>query len=404
MSSSDNNITLKKTSFLSGVNSEFINQLYSDYLSDPNSLPDGWRKFFGGLSENEKIIFNDLNSPSWSPKKKINRINYSKIDLKKKLSLPEDLGTESAKQASQDSVRAIMLIRAYRIRGHLISNLDPLSIQDKKEHSELKPETYGFTKKDYKRKIFLDGVLGLQYADLNQILKILKKTYCSTIGYEFMHMSDPEEKAWIRNRIEGPEKDITFTENGKKAILNKLIQSEGFEKYLHVKFVGTKRFGLDGGESLIPALEQIIKRGGNLGAKEIKIGMPHRGRLNVLANVMGKSFRAIFSDFFGKSVNATKDFEGDVKYHLGASSNREFDGNVVHISLTDNPSHLEAVNPVVLGQVRAKQFFHKDKLRKKVIPVLMHGDAALQGKELLQSVLQCLVFQVIILVEPFILS
>ena len=228
--------------------------------------------------------------------------------------------------------------------------------------------------------IILDGVLGLQYADLNQILNILKKTYCSNIGYEFMHMGDPDEKAWIRNRIEGPEKDVIFTENGKKAILKKIIQAEGFEKYLHVKFVGTKRFGLDGGESLIPALEQIIKRGGNLGAKEIKIGMPHRGRLNVLANVMGKPFKAIFSEFFGKSVGTSKDFEGDVKYHLGASSNREFDGNSVHISLTDNPSHLEAVNPVVLGQVRAKQFFHSDKSRKKVIPVLMHGDAAFAGQ------------------------
>jgi 2-oxoglutarate dehydrogenase E1 component len=223
-------------------------------------------------------------------------------------------------------------------------------------------------------------VLGLQYGDLNQILSILKKTYCSNIGYEFMHMGDPDEKSWIRNRIEGPEKNITFTDNGKKAILNKIIQAEGFEKYLHIKFVGTKRFGLDGGESLIPALEQIIKRGGSLGAKEIKIGMPHRGRLNVLANVMGKPFKTIFSEFFGKTVGVIKDFEGDVKYHLGASSNREFDGNSVHISLTDNPSHLEAVNPVVLGQVRAKQFFHKDIERKKVIPVLMHGDAAFAGQ------------------------
>ena len=193
----------------------------------------------------------------------------------------------------------------------------------------------------------------------NEILNILKKTYSSKIGYEFMHMGDPEEKAWIRDRIEGPNKDIEFTENGKRAILNKIIQAEGFEKYLHVKFVGTKRFGLDGAESLVPALEQIIKKGGNLGAKEIKMGMPHRSRLNVLANVMGKPFKAIFSEFFGKSVSSKKDFEGDVKYHLGASSNREFDGNVVHISLTDNPSHLEAVNPVVLGQVRAKQFFHQ---------------------------------------------
>ena len=380
MSSSDNNITFKKTSFLSGINSEFINQLYSDYLSDRSSLPEGWQKFFDGLSDDEKLILSDLNGPSWSPEKKIKIfkpiVSKNKIEDKEN----EELKLDSIKVASKDSVRAIMLIRAYRIRGHLIANLDPLSIQKKEEHPELKPESYGFSKNDYNRKIFLDGVLGLQYADLNQILKILKKTYCSTIGYEFMHMGDPDEKAWIRNRIEGPEKNITFTENGKKAILNKIIQAEGFEKYLHVKFVGTKRFGLDGGESLIPALEQIIKRGGSLGAKEIKIGMPHRGRLNVLANVMGKPFRAIFSEFFGKSVSASKDFEGDVKYHLGASSNREFDGNSVHISLTDNPSHLEAVNPVVLGQVRAKQFFHKDKERKKVIPVLMHGDASFAGQ------------------------
>ena len=380
MSSSDNNITFKKTSFLSGINSEFINQFYSDYLTDPNSLPNSWIKFFDGLSEDEKLILDDLNGPSWSPEKKIQKSKSYLIDNEKNKEVNEDLNLNSVKEASKDSVRAIMLIRAYRIRGHLIANLDPLSIQKKEEHPELKPETYGFNKKDYKRKIFLDGVLGLQYADLSQILDILKRTYCSAIGYEFMHMGDPEEKAWIRNRIEGPEKDIVFTQNGKKAILNKIIQAEGFEKYLHVKFVGTKRFGLDGGESLIPALEQIIKRGGNLGAKEIKIGMPHRGRLNVLANVMGKPFRAIFSEFFGKSVNASKDFEGDVKYHLGASSNREFDGNSVHISLTDNPSHLEAVNPVVLGQVRAKQFFHKDKDRKKVIPVLMHGDAAFAGQ------------------------
>jgi len=380
MSSSNNNIVFKKTSFLAGNNIEFINEFYADYISDPNSLPEGWKNFFDGLSEDEKLVYDNLRGPSWSPEKNIKKRLFKLENQKANEENLTDLNSTSIKQASKDSVRAIMLIRAYRIRGHLIANLDPLSIQKKEEHPELKPESYGFTQNDYNRKIFLDGVLGLQYADLNQILKILKRTYSSNIGYEFMHMGDPEEKSWIRDRIEGPEKDITFTENGKKAILNKIIQAEGFEKYLHVKFVGTKRFGLDGGESLIPALEQIIKRGGNLGAKEIKIGMPHRGRLNVLANVMGKPFKAIFSEFFGKTVGAGKDFGGDVKYHLGASSNREFDGNSVHISLTDNPSHLEAVNPVVLGQVRAKQFFHKDKKRKKVIPVLMHGDAAFAGQ------------------------
>ena len=380
MSSSKDNTIYRKTSFLSGINSEFINEFYADYISDPKSLPESWKNFFDGLSDNEKLVLKDLKGPTWSPEKKLTNLKEAINNKKEFIEKDTEIDLKSAKQASKDSVRAIMLIRAYRIRGHLIANLDPLSIQIKEEHAELKPETYGFTESDYKRKIFLDGVLGLQYANLNQILNILKKTYCSTIGYEFMHMGDPDEKSWIRDRIEGPEKDITFTKNGKKAILNKIIQAEGFEKYLHVKFVGTKRFGLDGGESLIPALEQIIKRGGNLGAKEIKIGMPHRGRLNVLANVMGKSYRAIFSEFFGKYVSSKKDFEGDVKYHLGASSNRDFDGNNVHISLTDNPSHLEAVNPVVLGQVRAKQFFHKDKDRKKVIPVLMHGDAAFAGQ------------------------
>ena len=380
MSSSKNNTLYKKTSFLAGNNSEFIKEFYADYLSDPKSLPDSWRKFFEGLSDDQNLVYDDLKGPSWSPEKKIKRPTINlKDEIVEKNSL-SDFSEKSIKQASKDSVRAIMLIRAFRIRGHLIANLDPLAIQKKEEHPELKPESYGFTKNDYNRKIFLDGVLGLQYADLNQIISILKKTYSSNIGYEFMHMGDPDEKSWIRDRIEGPEKNITFTDNGKRAILNKMVQAEGFEKYLHVKFVGTKRFGLDGGESLIPALEQIIKRGGNLGAKEIKIGMPHRGRLNVLANVMGKPFKAIFSEFFGKAVRSIKDFEGDVKYHLGASSNREFDGNSVHISLTDNPSHLEAVNPVVLGQVRAKQFFHKDKNRKKVIPVLMHGDAAFAGQ------------------------
>ncbi len=273
-----------------------------------------------------------------------------------------------------------MLIRAYRIRGHLLARLDPLGLLKRDEHPELKPETYGFVSEDLNKKIFLDGTLGIQKGTLKEIINLSKEIYCGKIGYEFMHMGDPDERKWIRDRVEGDKKDINFTENGKKAILNKLIQAEGFEKFLHVKFVGTKRFGLDGGESLIPALEQIIKRGGHLGVKEVKIGMSHRGRLNVLANMMQKPFKAIFKEFFGEKIDSKKDFEGDVKYHLGASANREFDGNLVHISLTDNPSHLEAVNPIVLGQVRAKQFFHKDKERKKVIPVLIHGDAAFAGQ------------------------
>ncbi len=379
MSSFKDNNTYKKTSFLQGSNTSFIEEFYLDYLSNPSKLPEDWRLFFDGLNENKEIISKDLTGPSWSPNKK------KKIEIENIIQSPQeeknlDSDTDLVDRNAKDSIRAIMLVRAFRIRGHLIANLDPLGIQEKSDHPELKPETYGFKTQDYDRKISLDGVLGYQKATLREILNLLKKTYCSTIGYEYMHMSDPDEKAWIRDRVEGEEKGVKFTENGKRAILNKIIEAEGFEKFLHIKFIGTKRFGLDGGESLVPALEQIIKRGGNLGAKEIKIGMPHRGRLNVLANVLRKPFKAIFSEFFGKSVLSKKDFEGDVKYHLGASSNREFDENLVHISLTDNPSHLEAVNPVVLGQARAKQFFHNDRERKKVIPVLLHGDAAFAGQ------------------------
>ncbi len=256
------------------------------------------------------------------------------------------------------------MIRSYRQRGHLIAKLDPLGLLKSDYLEELHPESYGFKKEDYQKKIFLDNVTNKQYSNINEILKFLKEKYCGSLGYEYMHISNPTERKWFRDRVEKAD-DFNFTQNGKEAILNKLIQAEGFEKFLHTKYVGTKRFGLDGGESLIPALEQIIKIGGQSNVKEVKIGMSHRGRLNVLANVLQKSYKRIFNEFAGEISSKSKDDTGDVKYHLGASSNREFDGNSVHVSLTDNPSHLEAVNPVVLRQTRAKQFFHKDKERKK---------------------------------------
>jgi 2-oxoglutarate dehydrogenase E1 component len=285
-------------------------------------------------------------------------------------------------RATRDSVRALMMIRAFRMRGHLHANLDPLGIEARKDHEELQPSTYGFSDADWDRKIFLDKVLGLEFATIREMLDILKRTYCSTIGYEFMHITDPAEKAWIQERIEGPDKEISFTKEGKRAILQKLVEAEGFEKFLDIRFTGTKRFGLDGGESLIPALEQIIKRGGNLGVKDIVFGMAHRGRLNVLTQVMGKPHRALFHEFKGGSY-APDDVEGsgDVKYHLGASSDREFDGNKVHLSLTPNPSHLEIVDPVVLGKVRAKQDQFNDIVhRQAVMPLLIHGDAAFAGQ------------------------
>ena len=280
-----------------------------------------------------------------------------------------------------DSVRALMLIRAYRMRGHLAADLDPLKLKEPELHPELDPKTYGFTEADMDRQIFLDHVLGLESATMRHIIEILQRTYCHTLGVEFMHISDPKQKAWVQERIEGEHKEIRFTNEGKKAILKKLIAGEDFEHFLNVKYTGTKRFGLDGGESMIPALEQIIKRGGNLGVQEIVFGMAHRGRLNVLANVMSKPFSAIFHEFQGGSSTPDEvEGSGDVKYHLGSSSDRVFDGNTVHLSLTANPSHLEIVDPVVLGKARAKQDQKGDKARTSVLPLLIHGDAAFAGQ------------------------
>ena len=294
-----------------------------------------------------------------------------------------ELSSADVQQATRDSIRALMLIRAYRIRGHFHANLDPLGLALRSGDEELDPRAYGFGDADLDRKIFLDHVLGLEFGTMREIVAILQRTYCQTLGIEFMHISDAQQKGWIQERIEGADKEITFTREGKRAILNKLVEAEGFEKYCDTKFTGTKRFGLDGGESLIPALEQIIKRGGNLGVKEIVLGMPHRGRLNVLTQVMAKPHRALFHEFKGGSAAPeTVEGSGDVKYHLGASSDREFDGNKVHLSLTANPSHLEIVNPVVLGKVRAKQDQNgaTPDDRTMVMPLLMHGDAAFAGQ------------------------
>ena len=358
------NLNYQKTSFLDKANSGFIESMYLKFVENDPSLPESWKQYFSGLDENTDDVLKEISGPSWGKEKSINKNNNKK-----------NLETNNI-----DSVKAIALIRAYRIRGHLIAKLDPLELMNRDYVHELHPSDHGFEKEDYKRKIYLDNYMDLGYANISEILSKLRRIYCSTIGAQYMHISDPKEKVWIRERFEKEENKINFTNNGKKAILNKIIQAEGFEKFLATKYVGTKRFGLDGAESLIPALEQIIKRGGQLGVKEVKIGMSHRGRLNVLANVLQKSYKRIFNEFAGEISNIEEESAGDVKYHLGASSNREFDGNSVHVSLTDNPSHLEAVDPVVLGQTRAKQFYHNDIKRNQVIPILIHGDAAFAGQ------------------------
>lgn len=389
------NSELNETSFLSGGNAAFIDDLYDRFLADPSSVDESWRRLFEGLGRAPVP-----GKPGWGLKSGAGMSGVLAEDYMppapkapKKGAAPAEVkaapaaapSADAIKAAALDSVRAGQLIRAFRARGHLGANLDPLGIADRPPLPELDPATYGFGPSDMDRPIFLDNVLGLQYATMREIAQICRSCYCGSIGFEFVHVTDPDQKRWIQERVEGREKAAHFTPEGKRAILNKLIEGEGFEQYCTRKFTGTKRFGLDGGEALIPALEQIIKRGGALGAVELVFGMPHRGRLNVLANVLSKPYHQIFHEFQGGSTSP-KDVigSGDVKYHLGASSDRSFDGNNVHISLAPNPSHLEAVNPVVLGKCRAKQIQHSggnlDIGRGMVIPVLLHGDAAFAGQ------------------------
>jgi len=366
------NDVFARTSFLDGANATYLAELYARYETDPSSLDPEWQSFFASLGDDAADVFADARGPSWGRAE-------GGVSLP---ALPSGaLTRQQAVDAARDTLGARMLIRAYRTRGHLIAKLDPLELVSRREHPELKPKTYGFTQADYDRPIYIGGAFGLEFATLRQVLDILKRTYAGPIGFEYMHISDPEQRAWIQDRIEGADKEVRFTPQGKRAILTKLIEAEGAERFLNVKYTGTKRFGLDGGESMVPALEQIIKRGGQLGVHEIVIGMPHRGRLNVLANVMAKPYRAIFNEFRGGSAQPDDvEGSGDVKYHLGASSDREFDENRVHLSLTANPSHLESVDPVVLGKVRAKQDQMGDRERKEVLPLLLHGDAAFAGQ------------------------
>ncbi|MDP3383058.1 MAG: thiamine pyrophosphate-dependent enzyme, partial [Phenylobacterium sp.] len=392
------NEVLAETSFLYGGNGAFVEDLYARWAEDPGSVEPSWRAFFASLHERAEEIKAAAAKPGWvRPDAPAARPDWlSALDglwpaveakLEKKVAeRAPAASTDAVRAATLDSLRAIMMIRAYRMRGHLRANLDPLGIAIVPgDASELDPASYGFTESDYDRPIFLDYVLGLETSTVREILDILRRTYCGDVGVQYMHISDPTQKAWMQERIEGRNKEIDFTPKGKVAILKKLIEAEGFERFLHRRFPGTKRFGLDGGEAMVPALEQIIKRGGALGVRDIVLGMPHRGRLNVLAAVMGKPYRVIFHEFQGGSSLPT-DIEGsgDVKYHLGASSDREFDGNSVHLSLTANPSHLEIVNPVVIGKARAKQAFtlreNPDAGRNHVLPLLLHGDAAFAGQ------------------------
>ena len=371
--------------FLSAANATFIAEMNAAWRRDPSAVDPRWARYFEQLNAIGDTSVEIDRGPSWArnasrivgatdPADSINAVAAGHAAGRR-------MNADDMRAATLDSLRAVMLIRAYRIRGHLIANLDPLSLEKKPLHPELDPATYGFTDEDWDRPIFINYVLGLETATLREIVDTLRRTYCGTIGVEFMHIQDPAQKAWIQERIEAIGNRTDFTKRGKKAIYERLVDAEEFEKYLHKKYTGTKRFGMDGGEAIIPAIEQILKRGSQLGLGEIVVGMAHRGRLNMLHNVFGKPFRAIISEFLGNPANPEDaGGSGDVKYHMGASSDREFDGKTVHLSLAPNPSHLEIVDPVVVGRVRAKQQQRNDVDRREVLGILLHGDAAFAGQ------------------------
>jgi 2-oxoglutarate dehydrogenase E1 component len=380
----NSNELLERTSFLFGTNAAFIEAMYAQYLENPDTVDESWRAYFAELGQQDLSPAQVGRGPEW---RRDAKPNLASNELVGALTgqWPEKRGAFNegdARAQTHKSIRAIQMVRAYRVIGHLAADLDPLKLNPKPPQPQLDPAFYGFTNGAMDEPVFLDGVLGMQSATPRRIVDLLKRTYSGRIGYEFMHINDPEQKDWLQRRIEGPDKEISFTPEGKKAILNKLIEAEGFEKFSGLRFLGTKRFGLDGGEAVVPALEQIIKRGGQMGVKEIVLGMAHRGRLNVLANVMGKPYRQIFHEFQGGAAKPSEvEGSGDVKYHLGASSDREFDGQKVHLSLTANPSHLEAEDGVVLGKARAKQAQLNDTAERiAVLPLLLHGDAAFAGQ------------------------
>ena len=389
-------MTTEQSSFLYSANADFIAELFKRYSENPASVDPSWQGFFAGLNDDARAMLEELRGASWAPAKADKIIgNGAAAEAASSKSAAAKTAPGSFSQtAILDSIRAIMLIRVYRVRGHLLANLDPLGLTPRQPCAELDPASYGFTDADMDRPIYVDGMLGFQNATLREILATLQRTYCGSVGVEFMHMQSPEQKAWIQERVENELNQPKYNAADKRRMLQRLTAGDGFEKFLATKFVGVKRFGLEGGETMIPALDAMIARATQLGLREVVVGMAHRGRLNMLTNILGKPFTAMFSEFQGTPAYPDSfQGSGDVKYHLGTSIDRDFNGTTVHLTMNPNPSHLEWVNPVVTGRVRAKQQQRAGSISinenawKQVMPLLIHGDAAFAGQGIVAETL-----------------
>lgn len=353
---------------LGGGNADYLDALYDAYLTDPNSVPAHWQTYFSKLpSVDDK--HQDVSHHA---------IQQQFLDLVKHPRYYKTGGTVNLDHERKEN-KVSALINAYRTFGHELAQLDPLKLQETNVVPELDYTFYGLSDRDLDTEFDTGGLNGLNRAPLRQIIEKLKTIYCKDIGFEIMHVFNSKEREWLLKRIEAQDIAATITDESRIRILKKLIAAEGLERYLHVKFVGQKRFSLEGGESLIPLMDDLVQRAGAQGVQEISIGMAHRGRLNVLVNILGKLPKDLFEEFEGKRRDMSLS-SGDVKYHQGFSSDIQTAAGVTHLSLAFNPSHLEIVSPVVEGSVRARQVRREDIHHNHIIPFIIHGDAAFSGQ------------------------
>ena len=372
---------LWRSSHIAGGNATYVEDLYESYLKDPNGVPEQWRDYFDKLPRVESDFVQIEDVPHSVVRERFAQI--SKMRVRTEATVAHD---SQATEYERKQVRVVQLISAYRQRGHQKAQLDPLGLAEREHVPDLELSFHHLSTADFDT-VFQTGSLHIGKADatLGEIHDALERTYCHTIGAEFMHIVDTEERHWIMTRMESVRSAPDYGEEVRKQLLASLIQAEGLEKSLGSKYPGTKRFGLEGGESLIPMLSEMIQRCGEYRAQEIVIGMAHRGRLNVLINILGKNPSELFAEFEGRVEYETS---GDVKYHQGFSSNVMTPGGEVHLALSFNPSHLEIVSPVVEGSVRARQERRQDDIGELVVPIVLHGDAAFAGQGVVMETFQ----------------
>ncbi|MGY8813715.1 MAG: 2-oxoglutarate dehydrogenase E1 component [Gammaproteobacteria bacterium] len=368
-------------SFLYSANADFIEDLYESFISDPTSVPDEWQKLFESLQDEGSIS---------TPERSHSSVRKAFLNAAKTSSAQNSVNSESSTD-NQKQVSVLQLINAHRFRGHQQANLDPLNLYQRPPVPELDPEFHNLTKSDLNTIFNTGSLFAENEIPLSEILNIIRSTYCGNIGAEYMHINETEQKRWIQQRLEETGSTPNFNSSKKRRILNRVIAANALEEYLHTKYAGQKRFSLEGGESLIPLLDEIVQNGGQASVEEVVIGMAHRGRLNVLVNIIGKMPEELFGEFEGKlssDLNLDDIQSGDVKYHLGYSSDIQTSGGPVHLTLAFNPSHLEIIDPVVEGSVRARQDRRDDKARDQVLPILLHGDAAFAGQGVVMETFQ----------------